>query len=110
MDTLHVLLIENETLVGMELEQAFRDAGWTVTWPGRSARLRPSSKMIFDVAVVCLSVPGTAEIIDDLVAKSTPVIVHSGFSAVNDRVLIMPKPSHPDAIVEAVRRAVARAI
>ena len=106
MDTLHVLLIENETLIGMELEQAFRDQGWTVTWPGKSARLKPSTRMEFDAAVVCLSVPGTGEIIDDLVAKGTPVIVHSGMDTNNKQVVVLPKPSDPGAIVDAIRQRV----
>lgn len=103
MDTLHVLLIENETLIGMELEQAFRDQGWTVTWPGKSARLKPSERMAFDVAVVCLSVSGTDEIMDDLIAKGTPVIVHSGMDTTNTRVVVLPKPSDPGDIVAAIR-------
>ncbi|KKB07376.1 response regulator [Devosia chinhatensis] len=111
----HILLVEDELLTAMDVEDSLREAGWDVDGPFTSVRStlsyleqnRPACAVL-DVRLDDGEVFPAADV---LVEAGVPIIFHSGhagrhsLSSRYPNAAFCDKPSLPEALVRAVRRA-----
>jgi len=110
-----ILIVEDELLVGLELEQILRDAGWHVIARVNSvsAALAAIATTKIDAAVVDLNLgrESAYPVVDMLSAKGIPFMILTGY-AIEDvrqehRRRTVGKPFQSDELIGALDRAIA---
>jgi DNA-binding NtrC family response regulator len=108
----HILVVEDETLIAMELEDVLHDAGATVSVAGSlSDALRKIAARRFDVAVLDVALHGEQvyPAADSLAAQAVPFVFMTGHSAQampeahRNRPLV-GKPCNPAMLVAMIAR------
>jgi two-component system, response regulator PdtaR len=115
---MRVLIAEDEFLVGIQLEEDLRSAGWSIVGPFstlESATLAARRER-FDLALLDINLNGDPvyPLADELQARGTPFIFVSGYlsAALPGRFRGSPqiaKPHDPAALIKAIRAAVPNA-
>ena len=110
-----ILIVEDELLVGLELEQILRDAGWhaIARVNSVSAALAAIATTKIDAAVVDLNLgrESAYPVVDMLAAEGIPFMILTGY-AIEDvrqehRRRTVGKPFQSDELIGALDRAIA---
>lgn len=116
--TTRVLAAEDEFLVGVQLEEDLRAAGYMVFGPFSTleAAVRASRRERFDVAVLDINLKGEKvyPLADELLARGIPLILMSGYVATDlpERFRsssLIAKPHDPIVLVAEIQAAVRKA-
>lgn len=103
-----ILIVEDQPIIAMDLEFAFGQAGATVSI---ASSLRDAMRLVelptLAAAVVDfgLGESDARELLDRLNARSLPFILHSGHdnhSVAAKRGVVIPKPSDPQILIDAM--------
>jgi DNA-binding response OmpR family regulator len=107
--SLIVLVAEDETLIGMAMEDALRRAGYTVAgvFAASSAALEWLENGRADAAVLdfCLRDGDCVQLLRELRSREVPILMHSAFTKLPDEFRELPrilKPGTFDQIVNAL--------
>jgi DNA-binding response OmpR family regulator len=109
---MHILVLEDEPLVAVDIAATIADAGWQVVGPAGSVprALRLIEERGCHAAVLDANLGGTsaAPVADTLKALGIPFIVLSGYNAEQlpaalSRAPFLTKPSDPEELVATVR-------
>jgi DNA-binding NtrC family response regulator len=111
--SLIVLVAEDETLIGMGLEDALGRAGYTVagTFPTRARALEWLQNHRADAAVLdfCLGDGHCVQLLRELRSRATPILIHSAFNNFPDEfkdVARIMKTSTFEQVVDALDKLV----
>jgi DNA-binding response OmpR family regulator len=107
--SLIVLVAEDETLIGMAMEEALRQAGYTVAgvFAASSTALEWLENGRADAAVLdfCLRDGECVQLLRELLSREVPIVLHSSFNKLPDEFQELPrilKPGTFDQIVNAL--------
>jgi two-component system, response regulator PdtaR len=115
---MRILIAEDEFLVGIQLEQDLRAAGYSVLGPFGTLEIatRAARRERFDLAILDINLNGKMvyPLADELSARGVPFIFLSGYISADlpDRFKTSPqitKPHHPAVLVSQIRAAVREA-
>jgi DNA-binding response OmpR family regulator len=110
-----ILVVEDEFLLACTLEEELRDRGYDVLGPfgSLSDAAKAARSEAFDAAVLDVNLSGTMvyPLADELAARRIPIVFLSGygFGMIPQRLAAHPrlaKPSDPDLLDRALRRAI----
>ena len=112
------LIVEDELLIGVDLEDTIQSAGFEVRWVASLKRALASvDQNPPDVAVidVALHDGSSTELARELMRREIPFVVHSGFPAEDAPsdlrgITWLSKPSEPSAVLDAINKALRAAI
>ena len=113
----HCLIVEDEVLVGMDLEDALSAAGFAVDWVASPEGVALARVFLADADIVVLDVKlrdrTCTALARDLRSRGIPVVVHSGYAAneVSGDIGDLPwlqKPADIPTLVAAVAAALPR--
>lgn len=112
----HVLVVEDEYFVAVELAEALRAVGAVVVGPAATtdAALALAAAGHLDAALLDVNLNGTMvwPVADLLMARGVPVVLSSGYEAVPPAYAHLPhyqKPAAVHVLLRAVMRCVAAA-
>lgn len=103
-----ILVVEDEPLIALDIGNAFENAGAVLLFAGSLAQAvrlvehDPLSAAVMDFG---LSDGDADAICARLEARAIPYVLHSGYSeriGVDRQGMVIPKPAHPRALVEAI--------
>ena len=112
---MRILIAEDEFLVGVQLEEDLRSAGWSIVGPFSTLETATlaARRERFDLALLDINLNGIPvyPLADELHARGTPFIFVSGYlsAALPERFRGAPqiaKPHDPAALIRAIRAAV----
>jgi DNA-binding response OmpR family regulator len=112
----HCLVVEDEALVGMDVEDALSEAGFAVHWvaspEGASAALAATQPDVVVLDVV-LRARMCTDLVRDIRRRGIPIVVHSGYTASGvpgefDGVPWLRKPADMPVLLAAVEAALPR--
>ncbi len=108
----HVLLVEDETLVAMELEEALRSNGWEVLGPASTldeAHAMVAEGIAMDAAVVDINLQGrwVHSLAEELKRRNVPFVVMTGYEVIDpegrfEGVPVLTKPTTSREVCEAL--------
>jgi len=102
-----ILIVEDETLIGLDLVGYFERAGASVLWARTLAEANSVAEQSISAAVVDFGLrDGEANgLCHQLTSRGTPFILHSGYSHTDKACttgLVIPKPADPTKLVGAL--------
>jgi DNA-binding response OmpR family regulator len=115
---MRILITEDEFLVGIQLEEDLRSAGYSIVGPFGTleAATEAARRERFDLALLDINLNGEPvyPLADELSARAVPFIFLSGYlsAALPERFKGTPqiaKPHDPAALIKAIRAAVPQA-
>jgi DNA-binding response OmpR family regulator len=114
---MRVLIAEDESLVGIQLEEDLRSAGYSILGPFSTLELatQASRRECFDLAILDINLNGKMvyPLAEELSARGVPFIFLSGYISADlpkrfrESLRIM-KPHDPAVLIEEMQKAVSK--
>ena len=114
LDGRHILVVEDEFFVALDLEQSLQDAGATVVGPAPTvadALALIEGEPALDAAVLDVNLGGEMafSLADRLLAEGVPLVLSTGYNQADlparlSHVPRLEKPIDPDQVTQEIRR------